>query len=489
MTDPALAEAVEPTANDTSDIALVLRNAQHHFKQAAHTLRRIRRDYGEDVLLRVDLFADPPALVLCLLHFAPHSLDDRVMTELQELARMSALRVLKLSSLTPDRREDFYQRQLGRFAVQELEVADMDTALAVVEGALRDAMAQDQEALACPRLERHFVDVDAFLAAYSGRSTDPDLFLDEVGDLIEGQRVTVQLRVGERLGPIELSARIQHVGGNPANTGGMRLGLRLLLPPTEQIAWEAFLIAAMRNESWPGLSGRRYERFPVELRVDYTVEQEPRREVVRNLSRGGFFLDSFDPPPLGETLDLALYTPGSEQPTMLRGRVVWSRRADRAGSSGLPVGAGIEFVDDPQRIDEAVSALLQPFVRNTVRRVLLADDDRFYRALLGHTLHLAGLAVLQATDGDEAFRLVLDELMDLDLIVLDLYMPGMPVPELLEAIRDIRTDRQIPVLVVTGAEVEPALQQSLAALGVRAVLSKTASGEVLLKKIEDVLAG
>jgi two-component system nitrogen regulation response regulator NtrX len=80
------------------------------------------------------------------------------------------------------------------------------------------------------------------------------------------------------------------------------------------------------------------------------------------------------------------------------------------------------------------------------RTILIIDDEEGIRNVLGDILKDEGFAVLRAPDGNEALRLLKTELVD--LVLLDVWMPGTGGLDVLKAIRDEFTD--LPVVMVSG---------------------------------------
>jgi CheY-like chemotaxis protein len=78
-------------------------------------------------------------------------------------------------------------------------------------------------------------------------------------------------------------------------------------------------------------------------------------------------------------------------------------------------------------------------------KVLIADDDRLVRAMLGDVLVELGHAVVTAQDGAEAVRLCDSEIPD--LLILDFLMPRLSG---LDALRNIRQRHAIPALLITA---------------------------------------
>src|SRR5690606_4040726 len=111
-------------------------------------------------------------------------------------------------------------------------------------------------------------------------------------------------------GPIALAARVVYsLDAAAAREAGERpgFGVGFVLAPHERDLFDSFIIAVRRDVPWPDKSGRRHERFPIQLRAVYEYNGEQRREYTENLSRGGMFIDTFDPPAEGAVLSLELF--------------------------------------------------------------------------------------------------------------------------------------------------------------------------------------
>lgn len=77
--------------------------------------------------------------------------------------------------------------------------------------------------------------------------------------------------------------------------------------------------------------------------------------------------------------------------------------------------------------------------------ILVVDDDMRIRRLLDRYLSRNGMSVLQAENGRD-MRDVLDE-EDIDLILLDLMMPG---EDGISLARSVRQQSDVPIIMVTG---------------------------------------
>lgn len=81
-------------------------------------------------------------------------------------------------------------------------------------------------------------------------------------------------------------------------------------------------------------------------------------------------------------------------------------------------------------------------------RVLIIDDEAHLRLLYRLELELDGYDVLEVSTGNEALNLVDQE--KVDAVVMDLWLPDMPWPQLLEQILARRP--QVPIIINTAYE-------------------------------------
>ena len=119
--------------------------------------------------------------------------------------------------------------------------------------------------------------------------------------------------------------------------------------------------------------------------------------------------------------------------------------------------------------------------------ILIVDDHPVLRDGLAALLAQAGpdTAVLQARDAREGLALV-ESHPDLDLIILDLAMPGMKGLQALAEFGRKRPD--LPVIVLSSSEDPKDVRQALAS-GALGYVPKSASQQVLLSAVRLVLNG
>lgn len=85
-----------------------------------------------------------------------------------------------------------------------------------------------------------------------------------------------------------------------------------------------------------------------------------------------------------------------------------------------------------------------------VPSIMVVDDDPDVRRIVGMMLERAGYAIRTAADGQEAFRMIMDERPD--LLILDLMMPNLDGFQLVRLLRQRRWTQQIPMLVLTALD-------------------------------------
>ena len=85
------------------------------------------------------------------------------------------------------------------------------------------------------------------------------------------------------------------------------------------------------------------------------------------------------------------------------------------------------------------------------KTVLVVDDDPTQRRLLQAAVEKAGFACRVAPDGESGLAMSRNATDGVDVVLLDLIMPGMSGMEVLEKLQEVRPDLPIMVLTATGS--------------------------------------
>jgi DNA-binding NarL/FixJ family response regulator len=120
-------------------------------------------------------------------------------------------------------------------------------------------------------------------------------------------------------------------------------------------------------------------------------------------------------------------------------------------------------------------------------KILVADDHALIREAFRHLLTdlVNGVIVLEVGDSEGAHQLI-EQHSDLDLVLLDLRLPGKGGMAMLE---QLRTDHPtLPIVVVSALE-DPGTVRTALARGAMGFIPKSSSNEVMLNALRLVLSG
>ncbi len=118
------------------------------------------------------------------------------------------------------------------------------------------------------------------------------------------------------------------------------------------------------------------------------------------------------------------------------------------------------------------------------RRVLVADDDPFYRDLASGALTDAGYEVVTAGDGKAALDLLAS--ISIDLAIVDVQMPEMTGLEFIENVRGTDGYRHIPVIVITGQDDTESIERAYVS-GATSFLAKPLNWPLFVQHVNFVL--
>ena len=86
-----------------------------------------------------------------------------------------------------------------------------------------------------------------------------------------------------------------------------------------------------------------------------------------------------------------------------------------------------------------------------MERIIVADDEQKIRKLVGDFLRKSGYSVLEAENGDEAYSLFIENKNSINLLILDIMMPGLNG---WEVTRKIRESSDVPVILLSARSEE-----------------------------------
>ena len=117
-------------------------------------------------------------------------------------------------------------------------------------------------------------------------------------------------------------------------------------------------------------------------------------------------------------------------------------------------------------------------------RILVIDDDPFFRSLLRVHLSQAGYEVQVAEDAVEGGKALLHP--DFDLVLCDINMPYLSGLELVSLLRQSEETASIPVLFVSSQRDNNTMMEA-ERLGAAGYLTKPFQAEQLLESVERCL--
>ena len=119
-------------------------------------------------------------------------------------------------------------------------------------------------------------------------------------------------------------------------------------------------------------------------------------------------------------------------------------------------------------------------------KILVVEDEELVRSFLKDFLEMKGMEVLVASGGEEAIDLFSRHREDIDLVILDLVLPGMMGEEILDALKKL--DPGVKVLVTTGYGSAPSLER-VRKMGALDIVTKPFDFDRLLDSVRSALYG
>jgi DNA-binding response OmpR family regulator len=122
-------------------------------------------------------------------------------------------------------------------------------------------------------------------------------------------------------------------------------------------------------------------------------------------------------------------------------------------------------------------------VSNTVKKIMVVDNEPDIVDLTRTVLEIGGYQVIPAYSGEECLKKIEDE--DVDLILLDIMMPGMSGWDVFNRIKD-KYD-SVKVAFMSVLEISDKRKQVLLDEGLSDYIMKPFDKDTLLDKVDSIL--
>jgi uncharacterized protein (TIGR02266 family) len=210
------------------------------------------------------------------------------------------------------------------------------------------------------------------------------------------------------------------------------------------------------GEDPQGAEKRRHAREAVTLVVEYEGADDLVVDFTDNLSSGGTFVHTPRDFEIGTIVHLVLSFPGLIQPIRINGEVRWAR----GDTDDEERGVGIEFVEGPAReqLRELIDRITarDPSVVSRLMRVLVVEDNPHVAQLIRDGLRGSEKRTFQdmafnfrtASNGSEALELLQAE--SFDALIIDVYLPVLDGPAVIQKVRLDERTRGLPIIAVSA---------------------------------------
>ena len=145
----------------------------------------------------------------------------------------------------------------------------------------------------------------------------------------------------------------------------------------------------------------------------------------------------------------------------------------------------LPFAETADSATNAISNVEEPTRSSEPRTVLLVEDESPLRRAVGEMLRRRGFKVFEAGDGVSAIRLLRANAPQIDLILLDLTIPGASSREVIAELAQVRPDIRV---ILTSAYSQEMIGSTVSAPQVRSFIRKPFQLGDLVKTLENVLS-
>jgi CheY-like chemotaxis protein/Tfp pilus assembly protein PilZ len=309
-----------------------------------------------------------------------------------------------------------------------------------------------------------------------------------------GDEVLVVFRIPGADKPVGVKTRVAFVRAAAESAPGRPAGFALTIPAGAPTVHDALTKHTPATGSETRAAPRYQMKAPVRVLVpapppdalpvepsapaaraviEYATDQELEADFIENLSQGGAFIRSAHPQPVGASLALDFRLPNGVE-----------LKAQSVVAFANANGMGVRFTLDAD--SEAALQAAIAHISARARRALVVDDDALVRRMLADALADRGFEVVTASDGQDGLRVLSEELLALDLLLTDVFMPGLDGEGFVKMIRSAGGESDLAIVVVTS-RMEDGLERRLEQAGADAVLDKALGPELVAQAADAVL--
>jgi uncharacterized protein (TIGR02266 family) len=163
-----------------------------------------------------------------------------------------------------------------------------------------------------------------------------------------GEKVTLQLYLPEG-GPLQVSGTVRERSSTPV---GFWVGFDKDLKAQSRLSR---LLASVPEKG--GQERRALRRYPVKLAVRFGTVDQLRKENATNISAGGMFIKTEQPPPMNEVVQVTIDLPAG-RPIEAKATVVHRVTPEDARARGCDAGVGVQFVETDDRFRERIDEII-----------------------------------------------------------------------------------------------------------------------------------
>lgn len=118
-------------------------------------------------------------------------------------------------------------------------------------------------------------------------------------------------------------------------------------------------------------------------------------------------------------------------------------------------------------------------------RVLLVEDDQFLRDLYTEALSSSQITLSAVPTGNEALTLISSQ--SWDLILLDVFLPGMSGIDVMKSLKQSNPGKTFPVVFLTNTD-DPRILDQIASFGSTYLIKSEMTPDVFSQKVLELLS-